>query len=232
MYRSLETRRVSDAEDILDGTSLVLLQIFQSVLNSLQTTGSHFKRMSREFSLLQTPADPAAEQETQVPAVVSSSLLVSRADQGVGCNGGRQVWRAGQNVVDIASGSDNGSQHMGALLQNDGVQCMSDLRPSSGLPDVLDGLFGSIAIVDNAVTFARIQELLSVVCSSTSHTNDGMDVALLRELDSKCTNSCAGTIHNEGNGILRWCPGEGQRQVVIKRNDSSQPREGDSCSFC
>lgn len=73
---------------------------------------------------------------------------------------------------------------MGALfLHNDGAQSVSNLRPSSGLPDILDGLFGSIAIVDNAVTFAWIQELLDLVCSFTSHADDGMDVAPLRELE-------------------------------------------------
>lgn len=138
-------------------------------------------------------------------------------------------------MVHIASGGHDRLQHVGALLDDDGVQCMSDFRLAGvlgSLSNVLDGVLGSIAIVNNTVAFTGIQELLDVLRALARHSNNRVDVAALRKFDRKYTNSRAGSIYHKGGGILCGCPRERQFQMVVEADHSSQARQWDCCSFC
>lgn len=138
-------------------------------------------------------------------------------------------------MVNIASGGHDRLQNVGALLDDDGVQCMSDFRLAGvlgSLSNVLDGVLGSIAIVNNTVALTGIQELLDVLRTLARHSNNRVDVAALREFDGKCTNSRTGSIYHKGGGILCGCPRERQFQMVVEADHSSQAGQRDCCSFC
>lgn len=190
--------------------------------------------MTRESSLVQAPSDPATEQKTQVPAIIRAAFLVRRTNPGVGRNGRRQIRRCHQNMVNIPTGSNDRSEDVSALFENDGVQRVANLRLAhalGGLPDVLNCVFGPVAIVDDAVALSGIQELLDVVCALAGYSNDRVDVASLGEFNGECANGRAGSIDDEGNGIFGGCPWERQRQVVVEGDYSSQACQRDSCSF-
>ena len=138
-------------------------------------------------------------------------------------------------MVHIASGGHHRLQHVGALLDDDGVQCMPNFclaRFLGSLSNILNGVLGSIAIVNNAVAFAGIQELLDVLRALARHSNNRVDVAALREFDGKRANSRTGSIHHKGGGILCGCPRERQFQMVVEADHSSQAGQRDCCSFC
>ena len=125
-------------------------------------------------------------------------------------------------MVDIASGCHDGPQNAAALFQHNSVESVADFCLTGILQsflNALDGFFASIAVVDNTVAFTGVQELLDVICAFASHTNDGMDIAPVGELDSKRTDGSASTVYDKGNGVLCRCPREGQRQMVVKGND-------------
>lgn len=180
--------------------------------------------MTRESPLVQAPPDPATEQKAQIPAVIRTAFLVRRTNPSVSRNSRRQIRRRHQDMVNIPAGSHDRSEDVSALLENNGVQRVANLRLAHvlrGLADILNRVFGPAAVVDDAVTLAGIQELLDVVCSFTGHADDRVDVASLGEFDGECTNGRAGSVHDEGDCILRGCPWERQLQVVVEGDHGS-----------
>lgn len=98
-----------------------------------------------------------------------------------------------------------------AFFRHNVVEGMADIRLPCFLCCLLNALdcrFWSIAVVDNSVTLAGVQELLNIVCTFPSHADNGVYIAFRGKLDGKCANSCAGSIYNERNDVFCRCPWE------------------------
>ena len=175
------TGRILNLEDILDSTDSTILQVGQPLLNTLQSTRHNLLRLRLEPTLLKTPR--------QVPAVHISKVLQRLVH--IPNISSSQVHALRETLVLLARQHKSHSalriQHLGEVLNRalfgDGVEGVQKLCAVEGFFEAFDDGFVAVAVVDDRVAFAAVDELLDVRLRAARDGDDGVDVGFDGELE-------------------------------------------------
>lgn len=120
-------------------------------------------------------------------------------------------------MVHLSPWGDYLCEDMRAGLVDDGVECVLDVQVQ-GL-DSGNGGVRPVAVVDNSVAFAEVQEGLDVGGAAAGNGDDRVDVAGAEELDREGAHGCAAAVDDEGGrggGCAGWGPRGGEGVVVVQ----------------
>lgn len=224
---------LGDTENIFHTTGFAVLQVLQGRLDASQAAGDDFLPLRLEPTLLQCAGEVPEENE---PKVLFCVVLVHAADVGHGpLNplGDPLIILPGQHKGDLAT---LGRQHLAdvdiAALLRHGVKSVQQLFAIKGFLETRDDGLVTISVVDDGVALGAVDDRLDMVLGPTGYADQGVNVALLGELDGVVAycRSCA--VDNQWSWLGCGSPGHGQAKAEVQADGCRHGCERNGCAFC
>jgi hypothetical protein len=223
---SASTRRILNLEDVLDSTDSAVLQVGQTLLNTFQSTRHNLLRLRLEPTLLKTPSQVPA---VHIPKVLERLVHIANISGGQ-VHALRETWvlLAGQHKSHSALRIEHLGKVLDGALLGDGVESVQQLLAVERFFEAFHDGFVAVAVVDDRVAFAAVDEFLDVRLGAAGDGDDGVDVGFHGELQGVGADGGGGAVDYKGRlgAFCCWEPGLGEAEAGVEAQCCGQSGEG------